>query len=165
MDLFIRNGTADDVDDALALFDGARAFMRSTGNMTQWANGYPARADVLADISHGTLMVCEDADTGEMVGVFCMQTWPDHTYMRIYDGSWPDEMPYGTIHRLASKYPGKGIGKFCLRWAQERFGCLRADTHADNIPMQRTLLGAGFAYCGIIYIDDGSPRRASHWRR
>lgn len=165
MELVIRKGSAVDVDGVLALFDGARAFMRANGNLVQWANGYPARADVESDIAHDALMICEDALTGEMVAAFCMQTWPEYTYAQIFEGAWPDEMPYGTVHRLACKYQGKGIGAFCLRWAQERFGWLRADTHADNIPMQAALARAGFAYCGIVYMDDGSPRKAFFWRR
>ena len=110
-------------------------------------------------------MVCEDSATGEIVAAFCMQTWPEHTYVEIFDGAWPDQMPYGTVHRLASKYQGKGIGRFCLDWAKERFGTLRADTHESNIPMQRALEGAGFTRCGIVYMDDGSPRIAFHWKR
>ena len=165
MNLQMRAGTLDDVDEVLALFDGARSFMRTQGNTTQWVNSYPSRENVLNDIAHDALRVCEDAKTGEMVAAFCMQTWPEHTYADIFEGSWPDQMPYGTVHRLACKYQGKGIGKICLRWAQEQFGVLRADTHADNTPMQRALIGAGFTYCGIVYMDDGTPRLAFHWKR
>ena len=165
MELRIRKGAAEDVDEVLALFDSARRFMRANGNTTQWVNGYPSRSNVLDDIAHDALMVGEDTDTGELVAAFCMQTWPEHTYVEIFDGSWPDQMPYGTVHRLASKYQGKGIGKQCLRWAQERFGTLRADTHADNVPMQMALEGAGFTRCGTVYMDDGTPRIAYHWRR
>ena len=165
MNLRVRKGSIDDIDTVLDLFENARRCMRANGNLTQWANGYPARADTASDVSHDALMICEDADTGEVVGTFCMQTWPEYTYTDIYEGAWPDQMPYGTVHRMAAKYQGRGIGAFCLAWAQERFGCLRADTHADNTPMQATLAHAGFAYCGIVYMDDGSPRKAFFWRR
>jgi len=161
----IRPGTLDDVDAVLALIDAARSFMRAQGNAKQWANGYPSRVNVLDDIAHDALMICEDASSGEIAGAFCMQTWPEHTYRRIFEGTWPDEMPYGTIHRIVSASPGQGIGSFCLRWAQERFGCLRADTHADNAPMQAALQRAGFVRCGIVYMDDGSPRIAFFWKR
>ena len=39
---------------------------------------------------------------------------------------------------------------------------LRIDTHADNAPMQHVLEKAGFARCGTIYCQDGSPRVAFH---
>ena len=165
MDLRIRAGEAGDIDEVLALFDGARRFMRSIGNTVQWVNGYPSRTNVEDDIARNAIMVCEDAATGEIVAAFCMQTWPEHTYAEIFDGAWPDQMPYGTVHRLASKYQGKGIGGFCLDWAKDRFGTLRADTHESNIPMQRALEGAGFTRCGIVYMDDRSPRVAFHWKR
>ncbi len=125
MKLAIRSGGAADIDEVLALFDGARRFMRANGNTTQWVNGYPSRANIEDDIARDALMVCEDQDTGELVAAFCMQTWPEHTYTEIFEGAWPDQMPYGTVHRLGCKYQGRGIGKFCLRWAQEHFGALR----------------------------------------
>ena len=37
---------------------------------------------------------------------------------------------------------------------------VRADTHADNVYMQRTLEKSGFVRCGRIYTEDGSPRWA-----
>lgn len=165
MGLAIRRGTIRDAEAALEIFDAARRFMRESGNMVQWAGGYPALDDIVSDIGHDAFMVCEDTGTGEIVAVFCMQTWPECTYAEIFDGAWPDQMPYGTIHRLASKYHGRGIGMHCLRWAQEHFGTLRIDTHADNKPMQAVLERAGFVRCGIIHVEDGTPRIAFHWRR
>ena len=106
MDLRIRAGEAGDIDEVLALFDGARRFMRSIGNTVQWVNGYPSRGNVEDDIAHGALMVCEDSATGEIVAAFCMQTWPEHTYVEIFDGAEHvlhagDELlvPKGTPHR------------------------------------------------------------------
>ena len=37
---------------------------------------------------------------------------------------------------------------------------LRADTHADNLTMQRCLEREGFVRCGTIYVEDGTPRVA-----
>ena len=48
----------------------------------------------------------------------------------------------------------------CIRFAYERCGNLRIDTHEKNIPMQRCLAKNGFARCGIIYLEDGDPRIA-----
>lgn len=165
MELVVRMGTIGDAAASLEILDAARRFMRENGNATQWAGNYPALDDVLADIGHDAFMVCEDTGTGEIVATFCMQTRPEHTYTEIFEGAWIDQMPYGTIHRLASKYHGQGIGMHCLRWAQEHFGTLRIDTHADNKPMQAVLGRAGFVRCGIIYVEDGTPRIAFHWKR
>lgn len=165
MDLRMRHGTYGDVVAALEIIDDARRFMRAGGNTVQWVDGYPSLDDVLSDIGHDALMVCEDAETGEIVATFCMQTWPEHSYAEIFDSAWVDQMPYGTIHRLASKYRRRGIGMHCLRWAQEHFGTLRIDTHADNEAMQALLERAGFVRCGTVYMDDSTPRIAYHWKR
>ena len=37
---------------------------------------------------------------------------------------------------------------------------VRIDTHADNIPMQGAIANQGFTKCGIIHVEDGSPRLA-----
>ena len=37
----IRRATLQDLDRMLEIYDYARAFMRSTGNPTQWSGGYP----------------------------------------------------------------------------------------------------------------------------
>ena len=37
---------------------------------------------------------------------------------------------------------------------------LRIDTHENNKVMQHLILKNGFEKCGIIYVDDGSPRVA-----
>ena len=50
-----------------------------------------------------------------------------------------------------------------LDFARTQYNHLRADTHADNIPMQSCLQKNGFAYCGVIYLANGDPRRAYEW--
>ena len=37
---------------------------------------------------------------------------------------------------------------------------LRIDTHENNRPMRHLCESRGFTQCGIIYVDDGSPRIA-----
>jgi RimJ/RimL family protein N-acetyltransferase len=37
---------------------------------------------------------------------------------------------------------------------------IRIDTHRDNAIMQHLLEKNGFVKCGIIYVEDGSPRIA-----
>ena len=91
-----------------------------------------------------------------------------------------DTLPYATIHRLASTRDSRGVAQACFSWAWEqcrRLGSapgqsprpgakaplqytLRVDTHADNHIMQHGIQKAGFTYCGIIYLADGSPRLA-----
>ena len=85
----------------------------------------------------------------------------DPTYKVIEDGQWlNDTLPYGTLHRLASAGESKGIGKAVVEWCLEHCESLRADTHADNKVMQHLLESEGFTRCGIIHVEDGTPRIA-----
>ena len=97
--------------------------------------------------------------------VFCLISGEDPTYRQIEDGAWPEAIPYATIHRLASAGQVGGIGRFCINWCLQQGLPLRADTHADNIYMQRALTATGFVRCGTIYTEDGTPRLAYYHRR
>ena len=50
-------------------------------------------------------------------------------------------------------------------WCLQQGLPLRADTHANNIYMQRALTATGFVRCGTIYTEDGTPRLAYYHRR
>lgn len=50
--------------------------------------------------------------------------------------------------------------RLIFEWAGMMDGNLRIDTHADNATMLRRIDEAGFTYCGVVRMDDGSPRRA-----
>lgn len=112
----------------------------------------------------------EDIDTnrlfvymvnGQMQAVFAFILGEDPTYKVIEDGQWlNDTLPYGTLHRLASAGESKGIGKAVVEWCLEHCESLRADTHADNKVMQHLLESEGFTRCGIIHVEDGTPRIA-----
>ena len=45
----IRHAAVQDVPAILRIYDAARAFMRRTGNLTQWSGGYPSEEIVHAD--------------------------------------------------------------------------------------------------------------------
>lgn len=141
----------------MPLFDNAKKFMRHSGNMSQWVNGYPSENVIRNDIAEGNFYVEE---TGEdLTGCFAFILGNDPTYA-IIEGEWLNDSPYGTIHRLASSGGNKGFSDRCFEFCLGNVGNLRIDTHSDNRPMQKSLERNGFTYCGIIYIADGSPRKA-----
>lgn len=142
----------------LQLYAQARTFMAQNGNPYQWVNGYPSRTVLLQDIQQGHLYVCMDGT--RVAAAFCFRPGPDPTYRHIEKGRWLNELPYYVVHRLAVAEPGRGTGAFCLRWCLQQNPNLRADTHQDNLPMQKLILKSGFVYCGIIYTRDGSARLA-----
>lgn len=154
----IRPATPADVEAILAVYEASRRYMRATGNLTQWNDGYPARADVEADLAAGNCYVGELA--GEVVMAFAFIVGDDPTYRIIEEGAWLNDRPYGTIHRLGSNGRRSGMLAACVDYCFGRIDNLRLDTHRDNRPMLTAVERLGFTRCGIIYCRDGSPRIA-----
>lgn len=155
----IRKARGEDLDRLMEIFGRARRFMESTGNASQWINGYPQRGLIAGEIEASHCHVCED-EQGRTVGTFCLIPGPDPTYSHIEEGAWPDDEPYYVIHRMASDGSRKGIATACIEWCSKQFPRLRADTHADNKVMQHLLTKNGFSRCGIIHVANGTPRIA-----
>lgn len=171
----IRPCTLEDLPRVMEICDEARAIMRADGNMNQWTGGYPSEESIVKDIASGWGYVVESdstpgdknsdpnrsGNTGQIVGYFAFIQGIEKTYLKIYDGSWIDDvLPYATIHRLASTRSSHGVAEACFNWAWERIGNLRIDTHRDNRIMQHCIEKAGFTYCGIILLENGDERLA-----
>ncbi|MDR1765459.1 MAG: GNAT family N-acetyltransferase [Lachnospiraceae bacterium] len=93
-------------------------------------------------------------DATEILAVFSFEVGEDPFYKHI-DGAWPNDAPYGVVHRIATRRGGtRGVGAFCLEWCLSRCHNLRIDTHENNAPMKSLLAKLGFTYCGVIYMDD-----------
>ncbi|MDO4320470.1 MAG: GNAT family N-acetyltransferase [Bacteroidales bacterium] len=133
--------------------------MRESGNVSQWINGYPSRELIVEDIASGISYVGVD-DKGEIAMVFAFITGEDPTYAVIENGRWPDNRPYGTIHRIGSNGKHRGMLRRCVEFCLSIIDNIRLDTHADNITMQKAAESLGFERCGIIHCIDGSPRIA-----
>lgn len=140
-----------------AVYATARRFMAANGNPTQWPEGYPYRDMLEEDIDLKQLYVLED-ETG-IQGVFMFAVGDDPTYA-VIEGEWPSDVPYGVVHRVASAGKVKGLLAQAVAWAGAQCPVLRMDTHKDNKPMQHLLEKLGFVRCGIIYVEDGTPRIA-----
>lgn len=145
-----------------AVYARARALMCGTGNPTQWAGGYPAEELLQADIRSRQLYVEEGAD-GALQGAFALIFGPDATYAVIEGGRWLNDAPYAAIHRVASGGQAPGFFGRCVAFCRGRCKNLRIDTHPDNRIMQHLIEKQGFARCGIIHVEDGSPRIAYQW--
>ncbi len=144
----------------MKIYEDARAYMRATGNATQWAGGYPCESLIREDIERGNFYLC--IDEGEILGVFYYAEENDPTYEKIYDGAWQNDKPYAVIHRIAVSRDshGKGVAAFIFDSCFARYGNLKIDTHRDNLPMQRALEKRGFIRCGIIHLANGDERIA-----
>ena len=159
----IRLAEEKDMEEILRVYDTARAFMRANGNTKQWVNGYPQRELLESDIANQNLFVMEE--DGAVRAVFAFILGNDPTYDYIEDGQWLNDKPYGTIHRIGGDGTIHGVLAKALAFALQSTYEVRADTHADNHPMQRALARNGFARCGVIYLENGDPRVAYHYSK
>jgi hypothetical protein len=154
------------------IYAHARALMAANGNPTQWGNTFPLESTVRRDIVEGRTMLLIDsaissaADGGNdgnvdgaktangmaterILAQFALCPGEDPTYCEI-DGSWLDDDPYVTIHRIASSGLAAHVAYDCIEWVAKQYGNVRADTHPNNKAMQHVLERSGFARCGLI---------------
>lgn len=147
-----------DLPRILEIYDIAKAYMRANGNPNQWNGAYPEPETLRTDIEKQRLYVYKKA--GSIHGVFMLLLEEEPTYAYIEDGSWREETPYGTIHRLAGDGEVRGLFAKCVAFCESKVKYLRADTHFDNHTMQHLLEKNGFERRGIIYLKNGDPRIA-----
>ena len=135
----IREAKPADIADIMLVMEAAKGIMRASGNMHQWADGYPSEDAITADMEKKGGFVIEDAN--KVVGYFAFLASPEPTYAQIYEGQWVDDVQsYHVVHRIAS-YP-------------DVHGIFSAKI------MQHNLLKHNFTYCGIIYLLSGDERLA-----
>lgn len=155
--MLIRKSTFADLDEIMRVYAAAKQFMDANGNPTQWIDGYPVRAMVEEDIRQGVGYVCEE---NGIHGAFAFIAGDDPTYHYIEDGAWLNDEPYSTIHRVGSDGVCSGIVSAVVAYCKSVTPSLRIDTHHNNHVMQHLIEKNGFQRCGVIYVDDGSPRIA-----
>lgn len=156
--MLIRKTVPADLPQILAVYAYAREQMKQNRNPSQWGDDRPSLAVLEEDVRKGQSYVIEEKN--QICGVFTFVIGSDPTYQVIEQGRWLNEMPYGTIHRIAGNGSVKGIFIRCLSYCMERIPNIRIDTHEDNYTMQHLLQKSGFQKCGIIHVEDGSPRIA-----
>ena len=148
----------EDLPRIMEIYDIAKAYMRANGNPNQWNGAYPDPETLRTDMEKQRLYVYKK--NGRIHGVFMLLLEEEPTYAYIEDGSWREEAPYGTIHRLAGDGEVKGLFAKCVAFCEKKVPYLRADTHFDNHTMQHLLEKNGFERRGIIYLKNGDPRIA-----
>ena len=148
-----------DLPAVLRVYETARAFMAATGNSRQWGTSFPPEALLRSDIAAGQLYVARGTD-GAVHGAFAGVCGEDPTYAVIKEGAWRSSTPYLTLHRVAADGTVHGFFAAAVAFCERITPHLRVDTHDDNAVMRHLIEKAGFQYCGRIYLEDGSPRRA-----
>lgn len=163
MSTTIRPAHDNDLQRISDIYSHAREQMILSGNPNQWGNDKPSPETIKADIDNKQSYTI--TSNGQICGVFAFIIGPDPTYQIIEDGSWLNDEPYGTIHRIASSGQIKGILaevlSFCeCRIRSIRIHNIRIDTHEDNQIMQHLLEKYSYTKCGHIYVEDGTQRIA-----
>lgn len=154
----IRRATYEDIPRLKEIFAIARKFMAETGNANQWAPDYPSEELIRKDIESGDCHVVLYG--GKIVATFVLRPGIDPTYNNIYDGKWLNDLPYATIHRIASSGELKGVMHLVMLYAKQCYKNIRIDTHRDNLVMRRLIEKEGFKHCGTIRCWNGSERLA-----
>ena len=153
----IRKSTKDDLPEILTLYQHAREEMKKNNNPHQWKDTEPRVENVIADISNGNHHILEK--DGVICGAFSMLFSEDPTYAYI-EGKWLNDLPYITIHKLASNNLHKGVLKAIIDYAFCFLNTVRIDTHEQNTIMRHLLDKYGFTLCGTIYLLNEEPRLA-----
>ncbi len=159
----IRKATMDDMPAIELVYAAARRFMAENGNPNQWGTTNPPLERIERLVSMGELYVEETDDA--VHAAFSLTFGDDPTYGVIEDGAWLSGEPYGAIHNVASDGTVAGFFTRCVAFCRERSDHLRIDTHEDNKVMQHLVTKHGFTRCGIIYLQNGSPRIAYEWMK
>lgn len=152
-----------DLNEILKIVEETRLYFKEN-SIPQWQGDYPSRIDFEEDIKLLRLYVVKNEK--EVIGFFSL-VYPDHNYDYIEEGKWLDNTPYIAIHRMAIKeeYKGKGYAGKVFNFVKENYNHIRIDTHKANGPMNRAILKNDFIYCGIVYMEDTTPRNAYEWSR
>ncbi len=153
----IRLANENDVEIILKIYQKAKQFLRENKNFVQWQGNYPSKELVYNDIKYKQLYVIEQ---DSIHGVFSLIFGDDPTYKIIKDGSWMSNLPYLTIHRVASDGIMHGIMKQIIEFSFTKCNHIRVDTYYKNSIMRNILIKEGFSERGIIFINDGSERIA-----
>ena len=155
-----RKAELKDLDTIMNMIEDGRKHIQSY-NIPQWINGYPSTETISEDIENNRGYVLIDGN--EVVGYY-VKINHDPCYDKI-EGKWENDSPYVAIHRTVTKYFNKGLGSKMFDEIKKEHDHIRVDTHEGNISMNKCLLKNNFKYCGVIYLNDGSPRNAYEYTK
>lgn len=157
----IRLSTNKDIPKLLEIYSISKKYMWENGNLTQWNNSYPSLTLIEEGIKKQEQFSIEI--NNEIYGTFAFIIGDDPTYLKIENGQWLNDHPYGTIHRIASNGKTSGVFENTFQFCKNQIDNIRIDTHQDNKKMQYLIKKNGFKECGIIRLENGDPRIAYHY--
>lgn len=153
-----------DVDSIMKIIKQAQDYFKEKG-INQWQNNYPNVEVISNDVAEKNSYVL--LKNHEVVATAVVSFKGEKTYESIYEGKWISNKEYAVVHRIAVDNNHKGLGlssqiiknveELCI---EKGVSSIKVDTHEQNLSMQKLLRKNKFEYCGIIYLEDNSPRIA-----
>ena len=109
---------------------------------------------MLNDIANGVLYTDEEFNFAFVL------MGEEEAYRDIYGGSWLNDKPYLTIHRVAGNGKVKGVFSKVFEYSlmkmkEAGLSNIRIDTHEKNLTMQKALARQGFVRCGLVRLREG----------
>ncbi|MFI3265083.1 MAG: GNAT family N-acetyltransferase [Rikenellaceae bacterium] len=162
----LRKAKNEDLAEVMVIIHDCQALLHARG-VDQWQDGYPSLEPLENDVqlSNGYILEFD----GRIAAYGALVYGVEQAYLSLVNGAWLSDFDYVTLHRLAvsSAFRGEGIGaQFFAEMEREARGrnvhSLRADTHRDNMVMQRLLARMGFTLCGDVYY--GASHRLGYER-
>lgn len=144
-----------DLEELMNIYYLVRKRMIDEDNLTQWDNPEIFKKELIDYINKKVLY--KVVKNSEIMGFFAYIKNGDNAYNKI-TGKWLNDNPYITIHKMASKYPKNGIGRYIIEYVREQMLIdnlkdIRIDTHKNNKSMNIFLEKMGFKFCGIISLN------------
>ena len=152
----IRLANQEDLNQIMNIINDAKIYLKNQG-LKQWnlADGYPQKEVLLNDINDGSCYVLEQNNS--LIATMSIIFETDENYNEIENGNWLTNNKYASIHRIAIRndFHHLKLGITMLLEAEKivknnNIFSIKIDTHNKNIPMTKTILNAGYTYCGII---------------
>lgn len=159
----VRKCKMEDIPDVLDIIKEAKKYLKKH-NIPQWQGEYPSTIDIQEDILNDGAYCIEYE--GKLVAYSYIALFEDPNYTYI-EGKWLNDEKYVVVHRTCVKECMKGqhLASLFLQKAntvalQNDVNNVRVDTHEKNTSMRKMLQNNQFQECGIIYVEDGTPRIA-----
>lgn len=154
MDITIRLGVKEDLDELEQLYNDVNDHLAATTNYPGWKKGvYPIRKNAEDGINEGCLYVALSGN--KMIGSMILRHEPEPAYLPV---KWLKDLDYEKVFVIYTfvvhpDYFGKGIGLELLNFAsnlgsQLKIQSLRLDVYEKNIPAIKL-----YEKCGFCYID------------
>lgn len=167
MNIIMRLGTKEDIDELEQLYDCLNDHLAATVNYPGWKKGvYPVRENAEAGIREGCLYVALCGN--KIVGSIILRHEPEPAYLPV---KWRKDLTYEEILVIYTlvvhpDYLGKGIGRKLLNFAsklgtQSNIKSLRLDVYENNLPAICLYEKCGFHY--IDTVDLGLSEYNLHW--